>query len=382
MATASQPRRPLLVSHTGAAGGSNQVLLALLRHRPEGMEPACVFLDDGPTPAAVRELGVPAAVVIAGRAREAWRFPGVVRRLRGAIRAHRADLVFGHVTKAHVYSSPAAALEGLPYLWWNHELPGQKRALHALSARLAAEAVITSSEFTARMYRDASPLTPVICVHPGVEADRFRETHVHATSTAAVAGTVGRLQRWKRIELGLAALPLVLEGQPAARLRVIGDASPTLDAGYPDELSATAARLGVAGAVDFTGHVDDVPAAMRALDVLVHTAEGEPFGLVLVEAMLSGVPVIAPHEGGPAEIVRDGVDGLLVDVTDPGVLADAILSLARDPARRRLLGAAGRTRALERFTAERMAAEAWAITRDVAAGRPVDAAPDPVPPAS
>ena len=164
----------------------------------------------------------------------------------------------------------------------------------------------------------------------------------------------------------------MLEGQPAARLRVIGDASPTLDAGYPDELSAAAARLGVAGAVDFTGHVDDVPAAMRALDVLVHTAEGEPFGLVLVEAMLSGVPVIAPHEGGPAEIVRDGVDGLLVDVTDPRVLADAILSLARDPARRRLLGAAGRTRALERFTAERMAAEAWAITRDVAAGRPVD----------
>lgn len=373
-----EPRRPLLVSHTAAAGGSNQVLLALLRHRPEEMEPACVFLDDGPALDAARELGVPATVVVAGRAREAWRFPSVVRRLRGAMRSHRADLVFGHVTKAHLYASPAAALEALPYLWWHHELPGQKRALHALSARLPAGATITSSEYTARLHRRASGSTPVVCVHPGVEPDDYGAPHVHEASSEGLLGTVGRLQRWKRIELALAALPPVLEVQPGTRMRVIGDATPTLDAGYPNELSEWARRLGVAGDVEFVGHVDDVPAAMRELDVLVHTAEREPFGLVLVEAMLAGVPVVAPNDGGPPEIVRDGLDGLLVDVTDARALADAILGLLRDPARRRSLGAAGRARALERFSAARMAAEAWAVAADVAAGRRVHSrgAPD------
>jgi glycosyltransferase involved in cell wall biosynthesis len=185
---------------------------------------------------------------------------------------------------------------------------------------------------------------------------------------AAVLGTVGRLQRWKRVELAIEALPLVLAQKPDARLEVLGDAGPGIDAGYPDELRALASRLGLEGAVRFRGHVDDVRSELRSLDVLVHCAEGEPFGLVLVEAMLESVPVVAPDSGGPREIVRDGVDGLLVDVTDHAHLAQAVLTLLRDPEERRRMGEAGRARALEHFTAERMATEAWAVAQRVAAG--------------
>ena len=272
----------------------------------------------------------------AGRVREAWRAPRVIRRLRGAIRAHGADLVFAHVTKAHVYAAPAARLERRPYLWWHHELPGQKPVMHALSARLPAATVVVSSDFTGELHRRGSRRTPIVRVHPGVEPGQTEPPPTERTESGpAVLGTVGRLQRWKRVELALEATPLVLDALPGTRLRIYGDAAPDFDTDYPDELRARVAALGVSDAVEFAGHVDDMRAALRSLDVLVHCAEGEPFGLVLVEAMLESVPVVAPDSGGPREIVRDGVDGLLVDVTDRERLADAILTLLRDPEERR-----------------------------------------------
>ena len=86
--------------------------------------------------------------------------------------------------------------------------------------------------------------------------------------------------------------------------------------------------------------------------------------------------MVAPGSGGPAEIVRDGVDGLLVDVEEAPTLAQAIVALARDPGRRAQMGASGRERALAEFTAARMAAQAWELMAAVArSGDPDGGAP-------
>ena len=106
-------------------------------------------------------------------------------------------------------------------------------------------------------------------------------------------------------------------------------------------------------------------------DVLVHTAELEPFGLVAAQALARAVPVIAPRTGGPAEIVRDGVDGLLVDPDDlraPGVLL--IVTLLGDAELRRRMGDAGRAHVTDRFSEERMARDAWHLAERVAAAPP------------
>ena len=97
---------------------------------------------------------------------------------------------------------------------------------------------------------------------------------------------------------------------------------------------------------------------LAAADVVVHPAFPEPFGRVVVEAMAASVPVVcARGEHGPGEIVRDGVDGLLVE-PDPEAFADALVTLLDDAERRRAMGAAGRARARGAFdrstTAERM----------------------------
>lgn len=362
------PRRPLLVSHTAAPGGSNTVVLAMLDRRPAGVEPACVFLTGGPVLAAVRERGVPVAVIETGRARHVWRAPGAIRRLAALIRTHGTDVVFSHLPKAHLYAGPAARLAGVPTLWWQQALPGQQQLLHRAAELLGTGAIVCSSDFTAAIQRARTPSTPVVRIHLG--SAPVPPAAARPDGAPPTVGTVGRLQRWKRVELLLDAAARVLEREPEVRFLVVGGGDPAVDPGYPEELRRRAEALGIAAAVTFTGHVDDAADRMSTLDVLAHTARQEPFGLVITEALVRGVPVVAPSEGGPAEIVRDGVDGLLVDPVDSDAVATAIRTLLRDPERRRRMGAAGRARVIERFTEARMAEAAWRLAGRIAHGLP------------
>ncbi len=151
---------------------------------------------------------------------------------------------------------------------------------------------------------------------------------------------------------------------------MVGGVRADVDADYPTALRELAATLGIAHAVEFVGDVADPDGQLAGADVLLHVADREAFGLPLVEALLRGVPVVAPPGGGTAEIVTDGVDGLVVDPTRREVLAAALLGLVRDPDRRAAMGARGRARALERFDERRTTADVWDVVGDVArAGR-------------
>jgi len=110
------------------------------------------------------------------------------------------------------------------------------------------------------------------------------------------------------------------------------------ETGYERELHMLVARLELTDRVEFTGHIDDVAGQLDRADVLVHASViPEPFGLVVVEAMAAGVPVIAADAGGPAEVITNGVDGLLTAPGDVDALAEALQALAMDePLRQRL----------------------------------------------
>jgi glycosyltransferase involved in cell wall biosynthesis len=363
--------RPLVVSHTGAAGGSNDVILGLLRNAPPDVRPACVFLDDGPAVEAVLTMGLEGHVLRAGRARDLRRMASVIRALVRLIRKSRSDVVFAHASKAQVYAGCAATIARVPNVWYQHEVPGSSRAapgmnraLQGLAARLPTKAVICNSSFVAEAQARRWPGMPVRRIHPGVRTQGV-QAHTHTAAGDARIVVVGRLQRWKRVELALDAMPLVLAEQPGARLRIVGGARPDLDADYPDELRARARSLGIADAVEFVGAPPVVDQQLADADIVLHVADREAFGLVLIEASLRGIPVVTPPLGGGAEIVRDGVDGLLVDPSDTPALARSLLGLIADPARRTGMGAAGRARALELFDDRRTGAETWRLVADV-----------------
>ncbi|MBN2466152.1 glycosyltransferase family 4 protein [candidate division WOR-3 bacterium] len=179
----------------------------------------------------------------------------------------------------------------------------------------------------------------------GIDLDRFRpRTSDGHRSHAGRVLFVGRLDERKGLEVLLQAFPAVIKSVPGARLSVAGSG--------PMERQARriAKEFGIGGAVEFLGPArpDDLAGIYAGCDVYcAPSLGGETLGIVLLEAMASGAPVVASRIPGYDETVRDGVDGILVPPADPDALAEALVSLLTNEQRRRALTAAGLDRAHE-----------------------------------
>ena len=163
---------------------------------------------------------------------------------------------------------------------------------------------------------------------------------------------------WKGQDLFLhAALQVAKEGLPV-EFYVLGDAVDSRDREFVHGLRRMVEESGYAERIHFMGFQTDVPRALRDLDVLVHTSIlPEPWGMTILEGMACGLAVIASDEGGPKEIIRNGVDGVLVPPRDPNRLANAIRRLAQDPGEARGLGQRAWKRVAENFTVQRTVSE-------------------------
>jgi glycosyltransferase involved in cell wall biosynthesis len=165
---------------------------------------------------------------------------------------------------------------------------------------------------------------------------------------------VGRLRIEKGVMLILQALDILVKEQNRYHfhLNIFGDG----DEVYIRELEAFLQQKGLVQYVTFHGKVpqDELIKYYDRSDImLVPSIWKEPFGLVVAEAMARGLPVIASKLGGPAEIITDGVDGLLIEPGDERALASAITHLLDDPATCNRLAQAARTTIQERFMIEK-----------------------------
>jgi glycosyltransferase involved in cell wall biosynthesis len=186
-----------------------------------------------------------------------------------------------------------------------------------------------------------------------------------AGETGPIVGYVGRIEPRKGVTDLVAAAPAIRAGAPGARIVVMGDDPYDTDPRY-------LASVREARNVEHLAWVDDAPAMMRHLSVLVAPSHQEPFGTVLSEAMAAGVPVVATRVGGLAEVVDDGVTGLLVEPGDPEALATAVLRVLAD---RAPMGARARE-AAQRFGAEAYTDRVEALLRVLLDGEARSAAGD------
>jgi glycogen(starch) synthase len=170
---------------------------------------------------------------------------------------------------------------------------------------------------------------------------------------------VGRLELRKGIDVFLNAIPQVLEAVPKARIRIIGDNSLVGPDGstFIDKFNLEHANKYWFGRVTFEGRVnqDVLLSAYSTCDIFVAPSRFESFGLIFLEAMRAGKPVIGCNAGGMPEVVSDGVNGLLVEPGDIQQLSNAILNLAVNQEIRLQMGEAGKRIFEEKFTAIRMA---------------------------
>ena len=174
-------------------------------------------------------------------------------------------------------------------------------------------------------------------------------------------GTVGRLAWQKGLDDLLAAARLVRARVPRARFFVIGGGR---DAA---RIAALAADPALDGAVTLLGQRDDVPDLLAAMDIVVQSSRREAMAQATLEAMAAGRAVVSTTTVGADEAIDDGVSGVLVPVRDTAALADRLVALALDPARRRALGEAARQRIAERFTTAHMLDRCEAVLQAIVA---------------
>ncbi len=189
--------------------------------------------------------------------------------------------------------------------------------------------------------------------YPGEGRDEIRR-EFGISSDAPVVITVCRLFPEKGPEEVIRSMPSLRRQHPEVHLLVVGD---EMLSGYRQHLVEVARNLGVGDCVHFTGYRHDVGKLMAAADIFAMHSLEEPFGLVYLEAMVMGLPVVGLATGGTPEVVLDGVTGLLSEGGDTERFTSNLLVLLEDPGRRQRMGRAGRRRVESDFTTPRMAAD-------------------------
>ncbi|MEM1211390.1 MAG: glycosyltransferase family 4 protein [Planctomycetota bacterium] len=311
---------------------------------------------EGDLSAAARSAGASVHLTGGVRLRRPLGYASAVRGLSRFVRSHRASLVLSWLPHAHYWSLPAAALAGASAAWFQKDQVKPEKLNNRLTARLPRRGILANSVFTAELQGQLSPSAAIDVVPSAVELDRFAPDHLGTPEACRgrlglpaegpLVGMVGRLQEWKGFGTALRALGQVRAEVPDAKLVLIGGPH-TSEPEYPEELRRLAASEGLSGAVVFVGEVehDLVPQYMQACDVLVHASRAEPFGVVVIEAMALGKPLVASAEGGPATTVREGVDGLLAGYGDSAALAAAVTRLLRGGAEVERMSVSARQRA-------------------------------------
>lgn len=344
-------------------GGELMVLHLMQQGRGAGVEWLVIFLEDGPMVAQVRDLGVAAAVVRAGRLRELPRFLGAVAAIARLARRENVQMILGWMNQGQLYGAPAAKLAGIPAAWYQLGIALAPGWNDRMATRLPAAGILTCSQSGADAQARILPKRPLRVVYPGVELERFEPEQLPSPAGARqrlglpaagpLIGIVGRLQRWKGMHVLVEALPEMVRAHPDAHCVVVGG-DHALEPDYPAFLRSRIGALGLANKVILAGLQHNVPEWMQAMDVVVHASDHEPFGIVVIEAMALGKPVVAGDAAGPTEIITPGVNGLLTPYGDAPALAQAVLRYLDDPAFAARTGAAARQRAQD-FSTRRYA---------------------------
>lgn len=400
-------RRILYIHHGGGLGGAPLSLFYLLKQLDRTQfEPVVLTLRPGPVVDLYRSIGVETEVLegvtnfshtelewYGGAA--LWRLPiqllgyrPSVAALRRAIRERRPDLV--HLNSSSLpAAAEAARLEGRPVVWHIREplhngYLGLRREW--LKRRIARDGtrVIAISEF------DASRLLPspnVRVIHNFVDFSIFdrllspgeARRKLNLTPAVNVVTLLGGVAYPKGTLPFVQALPLVRQAAPNTKFLVAGPPPAVGDSSrlkslakfvlradaYDRQVMAAASESIASGAIRFIGQRTDIPQVLAATDILTFPSVVPHFARPILEAGAMARPVVASRLGGPLELVQDGQTGLLVPPGDPAALAEALVTLLKDPARMLRLGEAGYAQAREKFDAVKNAARTFAVYAEI-----------------
>jgi glycosyltransferase involved in cell wall biosynthesis len=380
----------LFVDHTGGMGGAQYSLLDIAEaNREHG---AIALLEDGPFASALEARGVRVLRIAGGdalrRIKKSSALPGIgpllavgcTARALAAI-ARPFDVLYANSPKSFLVAALAGVIARKPVVWHLRDILDQQHFSAAnvraviTAANWRAVRVVANSRATADAFVAAGGRASLVTVvHNGIDPAPFDalapdtrgavRAELGIPTEAFVVGSFSRLHPWK----GQTVLLDAIAGMPEVHALVVGGALFSGEAPYEAELRARARSSSLARRVHMLGARDDVPRLLAACDVVVHASVlAEPFGRVVVEAMLAGRPVVATRAGGVPEVVTDGETGVLVPPGDARALGDALDALRHDAMRAAALARRGSAHARQRFSRDAMLAGVRRVLEEVAA---------------
>lgn len=365
---------------TGVAGSEGHLLVLLRGLRARGLDARLWILVEPGKPldayaAQVRAAGVPVEQIPIRRDLD----PALWRDLVARLRDVQPDVVHTHLFHADLYGTLAARRAGVPCVVSSRHNDDKFRRylpvrwlLRALWRRTDAGIAISDAIRRFSIGVEGARPDQIRTIYYGldpatVDAPAGMRTElseqIGAPPDALLVGSVCRLIEQKGLLDGLRGFAQVARDVPEAHYVLAGD-GPLRGA-----LEADAVRLGVGDRVHFLGWRDDARAVMSALDLLLAPSLWEGFGLVFLEAMALGVPVLSTCVSAIPEVVIDGQTGWLVPPRDVGAIAAALREALEHPPLLMARGRAGRKRLETLFTVDRMVEQTVDVYRSLEAGR-------------
>lgn len=289
-----------------------------------------------------------------------------VIRLARYLRREKFDVVHTHDLWSNLMGVPAARLAGVPAIvssrrdlahfeWYQGKRRHWLRRIQNLSGVVLANATPIRD---ALISEDGFAPEKLRVIHNGVDTEKFQRAQRDRARLFPDVGNeilvvlVGNMHSdVKGHPWLIAAAPTVVREFPEVRFVFAGDGEsrPTF--------AAQVAQLGLEGKFKFLGRRSDIPEILASCDLAVLPSRAEGLPNAVLEYMAAGLPTIASRVGGVAELVQDGVTGLLVPAEDANALAGALLQFLRDPEQARQIASNGQRFAVENFSFERLIRE-------------------------
>ncbi len=343
----------LFINPTSRIGGAEKSLLQILNGLDrKRFNPIVLLPSSGPLPDELKLMGI--KVVFAPRpiieAHSMIEIPIALFWLNLLVKKYRISLVHSNSKFSSRlpalyagYSRKNAVLHWRDFSLW----PDEKRYINKYQDRLVFFAISNA----VRDFLIENGIDPmhIRIIYDGA-APSFYQLPLPSSHTPhpLKLAITGRIDNWKGHEYLIEALGM-LKDLPV-ELLVFGEFHKVNDPGYLDKLKGRIDSLGIADRVKFLGFQKDPAGSLAGVDVVCVPSLFEPFGMVAVEAMAAGRPVIASNTGGLKDIIVDGLTGFLIEPKDPRIIAEKINLLYTDPGLREKMGKAGRERARSNFS--------------------------------
>lgn len=306
-----------------------------------------------------------------------------INKLIKLIKARNVDIVHSHQMRYDFLGSIASRLSKTPFIFTRHQSISdypinyfKKTIFLAIDSFVAvklADRIAAVSKFIADdlKAKEGVPEGKASIIYSGLDLKRYGKDikagnirkEFSIDPGAPLIGTVGRINIEKAHDLFLKAAVEVLKEAPEARFIIAGDGP------LREKQEKLAEKLGIGTKVVFTGYRKDIPAVIADLDIFALSSVTESLGIVNLEAMAMGKPVVSFDVGGVSELVVDKETGLLVPPKDAKALAKAIVGLINNKEAARNMGLAGRKRVEENFTLDATVSKYMALYESVTKDR-------------